>query len=451
VHQTHTWQARMKQFVSIMWPILVTQVGLNAMTVIDTMMSGRAGTDDLAGVAIGSSIWMAFFLLITGILLSVTPNVAQLLGSGRQEQIGAMVTQAMYLAVVLAIAVVGIGALFLDPLLHLMNLEESVHHVAKHYLIGLSLGVLPLFVSLVIRNFFDAQGYTKITMFIVMIAVPCNILFNYLFIFGKFGFPELGGIGAGYATSITYWILLIISVYMTFRNASMRAHRLFTRWFAPSWKAWKEQLAVGIPIGLSIFFEASIFSVVTLLMGSQFDTVTIASHQAAFSFATIMFMLPLSMSITLTILVGFEAGAQRYRDAVHYAKLGTTSAITIVTMATIILYFTRDLVASMYTDVPAVSAMIAQFLIYVIFFQLSDASQAALQGVLRGYKDVTIPFVIAFISYWVIGIPVGYGFANYTDLGPFGYWIGITIGLTCAAMGFLARLRWLQRKLTRGT
>jgi MATE family multidrug resistance protein len=234
MYQTYSWREKIYLFASIMWPILVTQMGLHAMTVIDTMMSGRAGTADLAGVAIGSSIWFPVFLLISGIILAVTPTVAQLLGSGQHDRISSVVTQAIYLTVVLSLLVGGIGAIVLEPLLSLLNLDASVQHIAKHYLIGLSIGMIPLFVSNVVRNFFDAQGYTRITMIIILAAIPFNIVLNYVLIFGKFGFPRLGGIGAGYATALTYWIICIISIWMTFRYSTMRVHRLFVHWIAPS-------------------------------------------------------------------------------------------------------------------------------------------------------------------------------------------------------------------------
>jgi len=182
-------------------------------------------------------------------------------------------------------------------------------------------------------------------------------------------------------------------------------------------------------------------------MSAQFDTVTIAANQAAFTFAGIMFMMPLSISMALTILVGFEVGAKRFKDAAQYAKLGVLSAIGVITIAVILLYFNRDTVAYLYTRSDEVAFLIMQFLIFVIFFQLSDAAQAALQGILRGFKDVTVPFIIAFTSYWIIGIPSGYLLANYTELGPFGYWVGITIGLSCAAVGFGARLAKIYKVL----
>lgn len=447
MYHARSTKEKLVLFLTIMWPILVTQVGYNLMNLFDTIMSGRAGTADLAGVAIGTSLWMPAQVALTGILIAVTPTVSQLVGAGRTERIAPTVTQAIYLSAAIAAVVIGTGLLVVEPILRAMQLDPAVHEIAKRYLIGLSYGVLPFFLSGVIRNYFDAQGFTRVTMAIILFfGVPFNIVLNYALIFGKFGFPKMGGAGAGYATAATYWLVLAISVLLCFKMETPRLQRLFRRWPAPSPRVFKELLSIGVPIGLSVFFEASIFAMVTLLMGATFDTVTIASHQAAISFASTMFMMPLSISMALTIMVGYEIGAGRYADARAYSRIGVASAVGVIGAAAVLLYFNRGLVASWFTDAADVAAMTQQFLIFAIFFQLSDASQASLQGALRGYKDVTVPFVTALIAYWLIGIPLGYAL-SWTAFGPFGYWIGITAGLTCAAIGFFVRLRVVQRRM----
>ncbi|GAE35473.1 MATE family efflux transporter [Halalkalibacter akibai] len=450
MYHAETWKEKITLLLAILWPIMVTQVSLFAMNLIDTMMSGRVGTEDLAGVAIGSSLWMPVFSGINGILLAVTPIVAHLIGSGKKETITASVIQGLYLSVLLAVLVVIGGFFFLEPLLVVMNLEQDVHYIAFHYLIGLSFGIIPLFAANVLRYFFDAQGYTRITMIITILAVPFNILLNYGLIFGKLGLPALGGIGAGYATAITYWIIFLFSVWMTFKVEVIRQYRLFKTWAVPSWKAMKEQLSIGIPIGLSIFFEASIFAVVTLLIGMMFSTITVAAHQVALNFTTLIFMIPLSISMALTIVVGFSVGGRKFEEAKQYSKLGVLGGIGILSIGSIFLYFLREPIAYLYTNDPEVVLLAGQFFILAIIYQISDAAQAGLQGVLRGYKDVKIPFITAFISYWLIGIPVGYLLAAYTVFGPFGYWIGIIIGLTCAAIGFYVRLQIVQKKVELG-
>ncbi|MGJ9383712.1 MATE family efflux transporter [Salipaludibacillus sp. CF4.18] len=441
-----TRKEKLQLFIRILWPIMITQVGMFAMNLVDTIMSGRVGTDDLAGVAIGSSLWMPIFTGINGILLAVTTIVAQLIGSGRRDRISETVTQGLYLSMVLAFLVVISGIFLLEPILSIMNLTEAVNHISFHYLIGLSFGIVPLFLASVLRNFFDGQGFTRITMIIILLAVPFNVFLNYGFIFGNFGLPALGGIGAGYATAVTYWIILVFSIWMTFKVSAIKHYKIFVKWMKPSWTTWKEQLSIGIPIGLSIFFEASIFSVVTLLMGILFTTVTIAAHQIALSFTSLIFMIPLSISMALTIVVGFSVGGGKLEAAKQYGRLGVLGGIGFLAVGAVFLYFFREQIAYIYTEDREVVLMAGQFFIIAIIYQLSDAAQASLQGVLRGYKDVKIPFIIAFTSYWIIGIPAGYYLAAYTRLEPFGLWVGITLGLTFAAIGFQIRLQIVQRR-----
>ncbi|WP_332310181.1 MULTISPECIES: MATE family efflux transporter [unclassified Paenibacillus] len=445
MHHAPTLRGKILLFLTILGPIVITQVSYTAMSVLDTMMSGRAGTNDLAGVAVGSSLFMPIMTGMNSILFAVTPIISQMMGRGQSDGISRPVVQSLYLSLLMTVLIAIAGFFAVEPVLGLMGLDAEVHRIAKQYLIGLSIGLVPLFGSYVLRYFWEAQGYTRLTMAIMLTAIPLNALLNYGLIFGHFGLPRLGGVGSGYATGITYWFVFGVSVWMTFRMEALRIHRMFVRWYAPSWKAWKELLGIGVPMGLSTFFEASIFSVVTLLMGGMFSTVAIAAHQATLNFSSLLFMVPLSISMALTIMVAYEAGAGRQKHARQYAMLGVSLAVGLMGTVAVLLYFFRSTVANLYTQEPEVASMMVTFLLFAILFQLSDSSQASLQGALRGYKDVTIPFVVAFVSYWIVGIPLGYGLARWTELGPYGFWVGITAGLTFATIGFAVRLRHIQK------
>lgn len=442
----NSWRGRILQFCSVFWPIVVTQLGMNAMNLTDTIMSGHAGTDDLAGVAIGAGLWMPVITGLTGILIAIMPIVSQLTGSGRQEEIFSKVMQGVYAAFGLALAVGVAVLLLIKPVLSGMELEPNVEYIAHHYLLALLTGIVPLFMATVLRNFIDALGFTMVSMFVTLLAVPVSMILNYGLIFGNLGMPRLGGIGAGYATAITYWLILLINVVLCFVLPALAKHQLFRSWPRLSMKVWKEIMSIGIPIGLSIFFEVSLFSVVTLLMGKFYSTETVAAHQIALSFSSLLFMIPLSISMALTIVVGFSIGGKRFDNAKFYAKLGILAGIAFMGICAIFLFFFREGVVSMYTTDAKVAILAGQFLLFAIIYQLSDAAQASFQGVLRGYKDVKATFLIAFVSYWIIGMPSGYLLSAFTEMGPFGYWGGIIIGLTCAAAGFMFRLSRIQRR-----
>ncbi|HLR15147.1 MAG TPA: MATE family efflux transporter [Bacillota bacterium] len=445
MHETTSTKEKLILFASILAPILVTQLSMFLMSFFDTVMSGRAGAADLAGVAIGSSIWMPIFTGINGVLLAITPIIAHLIGAKTPKDIPSKVQQAIYLSIALALLILIIGAFSLQPILQFMDIEPSVYHTAFYYLIALSTGIIPLFIFNTLRSFIDALGQTRISMFIILISLPVNIILNYIFIFGKFGMPAFGGVGAGIATSLTYYIVCFISIYVVHTLSPFRIYHIFKSFEVPSVAVWWEQLKIGIPIGAAIFFETSIFAAVTLFM-SVYSTYTIAAHQAAINFASLLYMIPLSVGMALTIAIGYEAGAKRYMDAKTYGMIGVCSGVFIAIFAGLVLFMFNDFVASLYSNNREVIELTKQFIYYAIVFQIADAFGAPIQGALRGYKDVNVTFVMALVSYWIIGLPSGWILANYTELGPFGYWVGLIIGLSVGAIALFYRLMHLQRK-----
>ena len=454
MNYTGSIQGKIRQLMMLLVPIFITQCSLFGMTFFDTIMSGHASSNDLVGVGIGASIWMPVFTGLNGILFALVPIVAQHLGAQRKGEVSFAVIQGVYLAVAMAIVVILCGYIIIPHILGTMKLAPEVHKIAQNFLIGISFGVMPLFLSTIFRSFIDTLGYTRVTMFITMSALPINILLNYVMIFGKFGFPRLGGVGAGYASAITYWCITLISLYVIQRMKPFKNYQIANQFYLISLPAWKEQLRIGIPIGIAIFCETSIFAVVTLLM-SEFNTVTIAAYQIAINFASLLYMIPLSISMALTIAIGFEVGAKRFKDAKQYSYIGISIALLMAILCAIVLYICNEQVARMYTEDLDVLELAREFLIYAIFFQLSDALGAPIQGSLRGYKDVKVTFIMALISYWIVGLPLGYLLAHYTQFGAVGYWIGLILGLAFGAIGLSIRLRIVQgqkqqRKMVEG-
>lgn len=450
MRETNSIRAKVTLFLTMLIPILITQAGLSLITFLDTVMSGKVSAEDLAGVAIGSSIWTPVYTGLAGILMAVTPIVAQLMGAGHKKDVPKAVFQAIYLSFLLSICVITIGTIGIPYVLGGLGLEQSVEDIARHFLSFLAFGIIPLLGYSVLRSFIDALGKTRVTMFITLTALPINFVLNYVFIFGNFGFPKLGGAGAGLASAMTYWAIFIMSICIVMKAEPFASFHLFQKLPRINISRMGQILKIGLPIGFAIFFETSIFAAVTLLMG-HFDTVTIASHQAAMNFASILYILPLSISMALTIVVGFEAGAKRYKDAQSYSYIGIGTAVlfSLFTAALILLF--RPEIAGLYTAESAVLQLTQHFLIYAIFFQLSDAIAAPIQGALRGYKDVNYTLIAAFVSYWVIGLPSGYLIGTYTSYGAFGYWIGLISGLAAGAVVLFIRLRLMEKRLLQQT
>lgn len=442
---TKPLQQKTSIFIKIMIPIVITQVALYLMSFFDILMTGRYDTFHLAGVTIGSSFWIPVYTGLSGILMGLTPIIAQQIGAKNKNDVRPTVQQALYVSLALSAIIFVLIHWVVLPAITRMPLDMPVIEVASAYLTGMSIGLVPLMAYTVLRSFFDALGATRVSMFIILLSAPINIVLNYLLIFGNFGFPELGGAGAGYASGFTYWLVFFIAVLIAWSSRHFKEYTLFRSWQRISLRKWKEILRIGVPIGLSIFVETSIFSVVTLLM-SSYTAQVISAHQIALNFTSLLYMVPLSVSMGTTILVGQSIGANKTKDAREYTYLGIAFAVVFSFLSIFILLMFRESIASMYTTDTAIITLAVHFFVYAALFQLSDAVQAPIQGALRGYKDVTMTFLVGIVSFWLIGLPTGFALARYTELGAYGYWVGLIVGLTVGAVILSFRLRFIQNK-----
>ena len=444
MHQTHNLNQRMRLFISIFLPILIYQLANFSASFVDTTMTGQYDTLHLAGVSMATSLWIPFFDLLIGIMSALVPIIGHHLGQGKKEKIASDFYQFIYLSLGLSLilfALVFVGAPLV--LAHL-GLEPLVEGVAKNYLWYLALGIIPLLLFSTIRSLFDALGLTKLSMYLMLLLLPLNGSFNYALIYGAFGFPEMGGAGAGLGTSLAYWVLLLISLLVAVKHPKVRAYELWK--IRPLDKmGFIEGIRLGLPIGGTFFAEVVIFSVVGLVM-AKFSSLIIASHQAAMNFSNLMYAFPMSISTSMSIIVSYEIGANRPDDVKKFCKLGRLTALGIAGFTFLFLYILRDRVAALYGSDSEFIRMTSVFLTYSLFFQLADTFAAPLQGILRGYKDTQVPFYLGLIAYWGVSLPLGLFLDHYTSLGPYGYWIGLIASLVTSGILFQWRLNKIQKK-----
>ena len=445
MHQTHNLNQRMRLFISIFLPILIYQLANFSASFVDTTMTGQYDTLHLAGVSMATSLWIPFFDLLIGIVSALVPIIGHHLGQGKKEKIASDFYQFIYLSLGLSLilfALVFVGAPLV--LAHL-GLEPLVEGVAKNYLWYLALGIIPLLLFSTIRSLFDALGLTKLSMYLMLLLLPLNGSFNYALIYGAFGFPEMGGAGAGLGTSLAYWVLLLISLLVAVKHPKVRAYELWK--IRPlDKKGLIEGIRLGLPIGGTFFAEVIIFSVVGLVM-AKFSSLIIASHQAAMNFSNLMYAFPMSISTSMSIIVSYEIGANRPDDVKKFCKLGRLTALGIAGFTFLFLYILRDRVAALYGSDSEFIRMTSVFLTYSLFFQLADTFAAPLQGILRGYKDTQVPFFLGLIAYWGVSLPLGLFLDHYTSLGPYGYWIGLIASLVTSGILFQWRLNRLAKTI----
>lgn len=444
MHQTHNLNQRMRLFISIFLPILIYQLANFSASFVDTTMTGQYDTLHLAGVSMATSLWIPFFDLLIGIVSALVPIIGHHLGQGKKEKIASDFYQFIYLSLGLSLilfALVFVGAPLV--LAHL-GLEPLVEGVAKNYLWYLALGIIPLLLFSTIRSLFDALGLTKLSMYLMLLLLPLNGTFNYALIYGAFGFPEMGGAGAGLGTSLAYWVLLLISLLVAVKHPKVRVYELWK--IRPlDKKGLIDGIRLGLPIGGTFFAEVVIFSVVGLVM-AKFSSLIIASHQAAMNFSNLMYAFPMSISTSMSIIVSYEIGANRPDDVKKFCKLGRLTALGIAGFTFLFLYILRDRVAALYGSDTEFIRMTSVFLTYSLFFQLADTFAAPLQGILRGYKDTQVPFYLGLIAYWGVSLPLGLFLDYYTSLGPYGYWIGLIASLVTSGILFQWRLNKIQKK-----
>lgn len=446
MHQTHNLNQRMRLFISIFLPILIYQLANFSASFVDTTMTGQYDTLHLAGVSMATSLWIPFFDLFIGIVSALVPIIGHHLGQGKKEKIASDFYQFIYLSLGLSLilfALVFVGAPLV--LAHL-GLEPLVEEVAKNYLWYLALGIIPLLLFSTIRSLFDALGLTKLSMYLMLLLLPLNGSFNYALIYGAFGFPEMGGAGAGLGTSLAYWVLLLISLLVAVKHPKIRSYELWK--VRPlDKKGLIEGIRLGLPISGTFFAEVVIFSVVGLVM-AKFSSLIIASHQAAMNFSNLMYAFPMSISTSMSIIVSYEIGANRHDDVKKFCKLGRLTALGIAGFTFLFLYILRDRVAALYGSDTEFIRMTSVFLTYSLFFQLADTFAAPLQGILRGYKDTQVPFYLGLIAYWGVSLPLGLFLDHFTSLGPYGYWIGLIASLVTSGILFQWRLNRLAKNIT---
>lgn len=338
-----------------------------------------------------------------------------------------------------------IGLFGLRPLLTALNLEPAAAEVCISYLKAFAIGLFPLLWVNTLRNTVDSHGLTHYSMAIVFTSFVINVFLNYALIFGHYGFPEIGGVGAGYGLAGACWTNFILFSLVILLHPKLKGYRIYKDFKGPSFHYIREQLHVGIPIGGSIFLEASIFSIAGLLM-VHFGSAVVAAHQSVISFTNVFYCLPLSIAMASTIAVAYELGAGRKQEAIQYSYISRILAIVLAIMICTFTFTNMDAIADLFTNDDEVYKLIYSFLGYGVFFSAIDAIGTPLQGILRAYKDVKVVLYISLVSYWGVCFPTAYILAKNPNYGPFGVWIGLLSSVLVAGILFTWRTWYIQRQ-----
>ncbi len=429
----HAFPRDSRSILRLAGPLIVNNVVIAGMMLANTIFAGRLGPEPLAGVAVGGSYYQMFWLFGLGVLMSISPIVAHAYGAGRDEEVGRRFRQGVWLALMLAVPLVAALAC-VTPLLRWFGTDARAIPHAAGYVHAMCFGMPAMLAFLVHRYTSEGIGWTRPVIYTAAVGLSTNILGNWIFTLGNLGVPTMGALGCGIATAAANWAMLISMHAYLRRHAIYRRFGLFERFEAPDRRAIGEILALGIPIAGSVVSEGALFAVAALLM-STLGTVTVAAHQVAISYASLMFMVPLALHSATTIHVGHQVGRGDRTAARNAGWSGILMCGLMMALSSLVILGARGPIAAAYTTDTAVRELAVWLLLFVAAFQIPDGLQVGSAGALRGFKDAKVPMGLNFIAYWLIGFPAAWWFGIRQGAGPTGIWAGLIAGLvTCAAL-----------------
>ncbi|MCU4676822.1 MATE family efflux transporter [Catenovulum sp. 2E275] len=443
----------MLQFIrpifKLAWPIFVTQSIQTIMVTIDLLMSAQVSDADMAAVGTSLSIWHPAYFFCMGVIMVLAPVLSHAYGESNFKKLANYFNQGIWLAIITCIFTLIILS-FSDHFLAWLNLEPKLQSIGSEYLYYLSFG-LP-FVCLIacFRYLNEAVGETKPLMLFSLIAMLLNIPLNWLFIYG-FGdiIPAFGGAGCGIATSISTALLFVGFATITWlRPITKQALKEFNfSW--PQLTDLAYLIKLGVPIGFTIFMELALFGAVALAIATH-GTYPAAAHQIALNVTTNFYMVPLSLGMATTVLIGQKLGQKQFAQAKQVAQSGILMCVGFAVLSCITIMLSRSWLIPLFSDSQAIFVIAMSLLFWAAIFQMSDGIQTIVAASLRGYADTQKPMLLVLLSYWLIGFPTGYLLAetNYLvpAMGVSAYWIGLLISLSMSAILLSLRLAYFWRK-----
>ena len=436
-----------KHFLKIGIPILGSQLSYMIMYTTDTIVAGRYGADELSGLVIANAFTFPVYMLFQGIMFAITPIIAQLYGSKKYTEIGEKMRQIFWVAITLAILIFFIFLIFSEILIF-FALDKDILAISVSYLKAVSFGMFFYVLFRYLSSYSEGMTLTLPVFAVVFCGSLINIPLDIIFAFGYFGFPEMGSVGCGYATSLVSFMMLIsLSLIVTF-SSKYKKTELTKKFSMPSKDTTYEIFKLGTPIGVGIFVEMSMFSGAAIIIG-RLGEVILAGHAIAINIASIVFMLPLAIGLAAATRIGNLIGEKRLIDARYSSYTSVSLCLLGAFINMIILIFLKETFTSFYTKDVLVLNVAVNLLVFAAIFQIPDGIQMGSLGALRGYKDTFIPMIYIIISYWIFAIPFGYFLTNFgftVALGAKGMWMGMILGLIIFSIFIFYRLRLISSR-----
>jgi len=435
-------------------PVILGMLGHTFVGFIDNIMVGQLGTAELAAVSLGNSFMFIAMSIGIGFSTAITPLIAEADSSDNFNQAKSTYKHGLFLCTTLGILLF-LFVFLSKPLMYFMKQPEEVVELAIPYLNLVSFSLIPLIIFQAIKQFSDGMSMTRYPMYATLIANIVNVILNYILIFGKFGFPEMGIVGAAYGTLISRVLMVVyLGLLLRYKERSKRIVRNI-KFFVLDILIIKKIINLGSLSAMQMFFEVAIFTAAIWLSGLLGKNPQ-AANQIALNLSSMTFMVAMGLGAASMIRVGNQKGLQNFKELRRIAFSIFLLGIFFAVFFAILFFIFHKRLPYMYVDVNdaqnysdniEVISIASKLLIAAAFFQISDSIQVVILGALRGLQDVKIPTILTFISYWVVGFPVSYFLGKEEMYGSFGIWLGLLAGLTTASILLFIRFNSLTLKL----
>lgn len=441
-----TFFAQIVHTLSLFLPLFMGQLAATSMGVVDTVMAGSAGTLELSGVAIGSSIFWPSELFVVGMALAIHPLIANLVGNGQLYKV-ALRMQVATVCTLACAAIIGV-IIMLVPLVYRMfpSVDQDMVNIGQGYLIAVGLAMPGFAMFNVLRAYWEGLGKTGPTLMFGCMALVLNIPLNYIFIFGQLGMPALGGVGCGVATALSIYFTVIGMLFYVKKSPAFAKVRIYQKWEPMSWSQCWSFLKLSLPLGIAGMIETLCFSLVAIML-SPFGPVVVASHTIAMNVSGLLAIVPIALSSTASIEVGEAMGTNSWSHARKRALSSTSLAVAFYVIGASVLFFMGEQIAALYSDDAEVLLLAPVLMMYCVVFFFPETLQVMAIGILRGLKDSRTIFLVTIVAYWIVGMPIGYslGYGYLGDAleGAEGFWLGFIFSLTCASVLLGGRLLYL--------
>ncbi len=419
-------------------PVMGAHVAGLLMVTLNTIMAGRHSASAMAALALGSAIWAPMLIFGLGMLMIIAPMVAQRHETWPAPAVGHFAHQAIWLGQALGLAYI-LAFFHIDFVLTLLHIKPQLHQAVLSYLQALAWGMPGLALYMSLRFISDGLSKTRAALYFGLFGLALNAIGNTALIYGTWGFPALGATGCGYGSALGMLGMGVgLGLYVLLQPA-YRPYRLLRQAPWPNLRTLTEILRQGVPVGISLFCEATLFAGVTMLAGAM-GIVEVAGHQIAINVASLTFMMPVGFSMAISIRVGQALGSGSYTLMRFRSLLGIMATTALMVLPASLMLLLPKTIAAWYTEDPAVSRQGSHLLYMAAAMQFADGLQVACSGALRALGDTTAPMGVTVLSYWFVGLPTAYYLGIIQGMGPDGLWYGLIMGISIAGLLLLTRL-----------